>query len=242
MTIETFEAAKAPEEKENGQGAALNLVDLSQKMDKCTQDVDVSQLAKVGPYTQILVNKDTFCEGAAHPSDSHNFITVDNRSLEPLSLTDIFKREDIYKAMMKDPAVQKALETEDAIYKNPKDYDELESDLYGKDGLGIMVWNAGNDKAGNEVSFRLGNEVLTNFAFHHVKDGMVGVRLLPDYAAEVTRNAMWQIGIYLPIPKGMEAAFKDAAAEKKGSFLMKDSDKHSKPFERHMEWERPSFQ
>lgn len=238
MTTDRIETPKQHEQKESEQNSSLNLVDLGQST-KCTEDVVVKQRAKVGPYEQIQVDKESYCEGAAHPSDEHRYSTFDSRSHEQLKLTDIFKREDIYAALMKDPLVRKALDSDDAIYRNPKNFEELESDLYGRDGLGVVLFDSGKkDSAGNEVSFRLSDRILTDFAFHDVKNGMVGTRLLPDYASEASRNAMYQLGVYLPIPSGMEAEFRDAANRRNGEFLMKDSAKLGKVSQRHNDWEQ----
>lgn len=222
--------------------SGLNLVSINKSGDTCTEDTNIKQLAKVGPFVQSRIDKDIYCEGAAHPSDEHIFSTTNKVTMEPQKLQDIFKKEDIYNALMKDKMVQTALElNKDNLYfEHPKDFDELQADLSGKDGLGLFVDDAGKkDSDGNDVTFRLNDKILSDFAFHNVKGNFVGTRLLMDYTSEASRNAMYQLGVYLPIPPGMARDFQAAANHTNGSFLMKDSAKFGKTFTKHREWESP---
>jgi hypothetical protein len=61
--------------------------------------------------------------------------------------------------------------------------------------------------------------LLENFAFHHVENGRVAVRFLLPHGAEIYRFRNTQIGILLPIPDRLKAAFAQASGPKNGTLM-----------------------
>lgn len=197
---------------------ALNSVDEVKSKHLCVESTNTQVLSRVGPYVSKEIDVNTKCAGGTHPSDSHEFRTIDSTAGgKSLNLTDLFKKEDIYDALMNDKIVQSALSS---VHAHPKNFEELQKTLNIDDGLGIGVYQERPGK--DPVDIYLNNHILSNFAFHHMDGNKVAVRLLPDFGSEAARNKMTQLGIDLPIPAGMEDAFANASGGN-GGFLMKDS-------------------
>lgn len=220
------------EKSENDQ---LNLVSLSaDEGDKtkraCKEDIHSKELSKVGPLVSIEIDTKSNCEGAAHSTDSHEFKTMaaDGKRLR---LTDIFNKDDIYEALMQDKVVQSALSS---INAHPKNFYELQRELSRDDGLGVSVFQGRPGK--DPLDIFLNNNMLSNFAFHHLEGNKVAVRLLADYGSEAARNQMTQLGIALPIPAGLKNALANASSGA-GGFLMKDSRANGKETSSHRNYE-----
>lgn len=196
----------------------------------CTEDTHTKELSKVGQFASIEIDVKSNCQRAVHSTDSHEFKTTaaDGKRLR---LTDIFKAEDIYEALMGDTVVRTALSS---INAHPKNFYELQRELSRDDGLGVGVFQSRPGKAPLDVF--LNNNMLSNFAFHHVEGNKIAVRLLLDYGSESTRNQMTQLGVALPIPAGLKNAFANASSRADG-FLMKDSGVYGKKTSRHRDYE-----
>ena len=195
---------------------ALSDADRGMKV-KCSEEVHTKELAKVGPYLTKQVDINTYCQGNAHPGDSHEFRTIDTRGGRQMDLRELFKKDDIYSALMNDKIVQYALSS---THAKPKNFDELEAVLGASNGLGIGVFKERPGKP--PLDIYLNKNMFRNFSFHHLEENKIAVRLLPDYGSEISRNVMTQLGIALPVPAALKNAFRDAEQAKKG-FLMKDS-------------------
>ncbi len=189
----------------------------------CKETKSTSEIARVGPFVSTKIDTNSRCDGAAHASDSHEFKTNDLRhGAEPLSLNDLFKKEDIYKALMSDKLVKHALASVNA---EPGNFAELEKLLSGGDGFGIAVYQ---DRPGKDpLDFNLNNHMFSNFSFHHLEGNRVAIRLLLDYGSEASRNQMTQLGIALPVPEGLKKSLLNASKGVDG-FLMKDAEKRGR--------------
>lgn len=198
----------------------------------CSERTDTKELSKVGPYVSTEIDTNSNCKESTHPTDSHEFKTVDtNVGNRRLQLTDLFKKEDVYAALMNDKIIQSALSSVNA---HPKNFEELQKLLSGNEGQGISLLQNRPNKEPLDVN--LNKNVLSNFAFHHLEGNKIAIRLLPDYGSEAARNQMTQLGIALPIPSRMKDAFVGADKGKNG-FLMKDSKQRGKASSNHRDYE-----
>lgn len=196
----------------------LNLIDITAHQAAkpvCNEDIATKQLSSVGHYLSTRVEKEGDCTGAAHPYSVHKFSTIDKDTTEPVTLTDIFSSSDIFKALMNDKVVSKALSDANL---HPRNFYEL------KKHLSTEFIPVSTDINGNEIGSALNEKILTDFAFHHLdKNGKnVAVRLLMDYSGEASRGSAEQLGILLPVPEELKQDLIDASNKKHG-FLMKDS-------------------
>jgi hypothetical protein len=213
------------------EGKKINLLDISdQPNNMCTKDTDVQELSKVGPYLSKRTDIDTMCPGAAHPGNQHDYATVDTRSGKELVITDIFKKDDVYKALINDKLVQKAL---NSVHENPKNFEELDALLKSDDGMGI-VYVKDNPTKESDL-FRLDESVLSEFAFHHLSGDKVAVRMKLNTVGGVDRNCVNELGVLLPTPAALKNDLQ-AADKHKNGFLMKDSDRFGKKTSTHEEF------
>jgi hypothetical protein len=196
--------------------------------DTCSLDTKTKELASFGPYTTKHIDIEQYCPGAAHPSDINKFRTMDASSGEQVKLTDLFKKEDIYNALMQNDSLQKALSKEN---EQPKNFDELEKLLSKPNTPGLLL-DAKSLQFPEipQMKGYLDEKALSNFALDsvtadHFGDAAVDVKLLLDYEGEAARNSLPTIDIWLPIneDKLLRKEIMDAAMQKDGGFLMKDS-------------------
>jgi len=154
-------------------------------------------LSVVGPY--VSYQADYYYEGGAHPSYGTGFIAYNLNTDTVVQLQEIFDEKDIVAALQKDKFVQKYL-TAEKYY----DYSSLQSLFDHLDG---------------ECAYYFSMDNLSHFAFHHVKEDMVGVRIGISYGCEAMRGNFTQIGIYLPMSRKFKKMIKKAI---KNNVLMKD--------------------
>jgi hypothetical protein len=186
---------------------------MSDNIEMCTKTLDTEVLSKVGPFLSQQEDIDITCPRAAHPSNEHKFQTiVDEKELE---ITNIFPPEDVYKALMNDALVKRALNQADL---HPKNYYELKAALNSDNGLGIPVIDA-------KAPYRLDGKLFNEFAFHHLEGDKVAVRMKTDQVGGADRNLITQIGILLPVPEKYRENFQAADRRENGQFLMKDADR-----------------
>jgi hypothetical protein len=188
------------------------------EIEMCTKTLDEQELSKVGPFLSLQEDVDIMCPGAAHPANEHKFATiVDETALE---ITNIFKPEDVYTALMNDALVKRALNQADM---HPKNYYELKAALNSDNGCGIPVLD---DKA----PYRLNGKLFKEFAFHHLEGDRVAVRMLTEQVGGADRNLLTQLGVLLPVPEKYRSEFEAASKGQNGNFLMKDSDRLGRHF------------
>ena len=183
-------------------------------------------LSIVGSLVSLEDNFYSNYQGSAHPSGETRYTAIDlsksgkvgySSFLEGLDmnlnalgltakLTDYFPATEIYKALMADALIQKALGE-----KRPKTLAEL---------LKLFADGEGTVAAGRTCA-RLSEDLLTRFAFHHVEGDKVAVRLGLSGLGPCREN-LTQIGLLLPIPDALRIAFNFAETNKEG-FLNKDA-------------------
>jgi hypothetical protein len=169
----------------------------------CEYRRDFTLLSLVGSFASFKELEYTHCQGMPHPSVETRFTAIDLAHADKVvKLTDFFAESDILNALLNDSIIKKALAQTDL--KTPTLqalYDALE-------WVEIPFKNCG---------YRLPEDFLTQFAFHHLNGNQVAIRLsLPSYDCQSTNI---QLGFYLPIGTAHRAAFKGALLGRAG-FLM----------------------
>ncbi len=122
-------------------------------------------------------------------------------------LTDLFSEQDILRALLNDAVIKRAL-SKAKKGKPPMSLSELTSRLEEQDLI-----------AGNCV-FYLPDDYLTRFAFHHIENNKIAVRLSLQPTIQACRGQKAQLGLLLPIPTALNKSLALADSAKQG-FLMK---------------------
>lgn len=224
--LEMRDAKVVAEPAQAKEDSDLNFVQLAaggRPSNLCSLDTTTKELAKFGPYTTTQIDTEQFCPGSAHPSDSHKFLTIDPFTSEPMKLTDFFKPEDVYSALMENETFRNAL-YDKGFY--PSNYKELEQ-ILNMPGPGVSVETKYMQEGPvPTVEANLNERMLSNFAFKQViadHDGAeIETRLLLDYGCEATRNSLPYIDLTLPMTPALSKTVFDADSLKNG-FLMKNS-------------------
>ena len=138
-------------------------------------------LSIVGPYISFQVVSSGYSEGAAHPWHVQYYETKNISNGKKVKLTDLFEEEEVFKALLNDSVIKKALGD-----NNPKDLNELFKQVDGK------------------CDFYLDEDSLNSFAFHHIKGEMVAIRLGLKHGCEASRGNFTQLGFYLKIPESLK--------------------------------------
>jgi hypothetical protein len=201
----------------------------SGKIEHCLYERTFVLLSVVGSIISLRDNNSTACDQAAHPGGETRYTAIDlmraggvgYRELEMevdganpskiVKLTDIFEEADILNALLADPLVKEALGSSGS---RPQTLSKLIEEF----GAGASV----TDKHCYSVS----EDMLTRFAFHHLENGKVAVRLGLSGAGPC-REFLTEIGILLPIPPTLKTALARADSGTEG-FLMKDLKKISR--------------
>jgi hypothetical protein len=196
------------------------------KIEKDSEDQDVCEFERtfrvVSLVGSVLTLETTYylgC-GGAHPDGNARFVAIDlakpraakTRGLtddESLpanlaTLTDYFPEAEILRALLADSLIQKALEG-----KRPKTLAAL---------LKICAEDFPTVAQDEKLCFTVERDLLTRFAFHHLENGKIAVRLGLSGTA-VCRNNLTQIGILLPVPDALKQPLALAEAGTEG-FMM----------------------
>jgi hypothetical protein len=193
--------------------------------DKCIYQRNFTLLSVVGSIISFRDNYYTSCEGEAHPGGETRYTAIDlvkpgavsykeemefdlNDPGQAVKLTDIFDETDIFNALRNDSLVKEALADSPS---QPRSLSEL-------------VESFGGDVS-DKHCYSVDRDMFTRFAFHHLENGKVAVRLGLSGAGPCREN-LTEIGILLPIPPSLKTALAQADAGKEG-FLMKDLKKIS---------------
>lgn len=170
--------------------------------DGCESDHSAALLSVVGPIVSRREGRGGYCPGTAHPYAFQSMEAVDlARSGGPASLDLYFPSGQILSTLLADRIIQKALQGE----PRPKSLNALIGALEGK--------------TGPDCAYGFSSDMLSRYAFHHVKGNQVAVRIGLSHGCEANRGNLTQIGVYLPIPPALAAPLKAAASGKQG-FLM----------------------
>ncbi|MFN3428739.1 MAG: hypothetical protein ACK46X_02170 [Candidatus Sericytochromatia bacterium] len=168
----------------------------------CESAHTASLLSVVGPIVSRQEGRGGFCPGTAHPYAERTMAAVDlSKGAKPASLEQYFPSGQILSALLADRIIQQALSGE----ARPKT-------------LGALI-GALEGKMGPECAYGFSSDMLSRYAFHHVKGNRVAVRIGLSHGCEANRGGLTQLGVYLPIPASLAAPLKAAATGKQG-FLM----------------------
>lgn len=168
-------------------------------------EVSFQPLSAVGSL--LSYERDDYWDGGAHPSGNESFVTLDVRNPKhALKLTDLFDAAQIRQALLSDPVVQHVL-TRDRIAPPPT-----------LNGLvkALAIKEFGGDE---DCKYGFPENLLSDFAFHHIENGKVAVRFLIPHGAEIFRFQNTQLGILLPVPATWKAAFSQAANGSAGAMM-----------------------
>ncbi len=166
----------------------------------------VKLAAQVGKYLSVDQLDTGYVPGAAHDWSTRYLQTINLDTGKPVALTDLFPEKAIFSALMNDPVIKQALASERVKErlngKSPASLTELKQAVAG--------WVSPDGR------FSL-DGLGDHFTFHHLKGEQVAVRLSLPYGVEAYRGTMSQLGLYLPIPAGLETELKRAAATEDGT-------------------------
>jgi hypothetical protein len=168
-------------------------------------EVTFLPLAAVGSL--LSYERDDYWDGGAHPSGWESYVTVDvHNPTQHLKLTDLFDATLIRQALLSDPIVQHVL-TREKIAPPPT----LE---------GLVKALASKEFGGEGDSmYSFPDGMLNDFAFHHIENGKVAVRLLLPHGSEINRFHHTQLGLLLPLPERWKSALTQAASGESGALM-----------------------
>jgi hypothetical protein len=156
-------------------------------------------LSVVGPLVSVETHFSGMSPGAAHPYANAAIRAYDlRRGRKVANLLDWFAPPDVYQALMKDTLVQTALKG----HPKPADLTQLLKETAGYQS--------------EDCSWGFDGDLLTAFAFHHVRGKQVAVRFGLTHGCEVARGGLTILAIYLPIPKALAADLAAASTGKRG--------------------------
>lgn len=173
----------------------------------CSSEYSMKILSVVGSLISVELSEYGQCPGAAHPNvtTSYESVVLANPD-RPIALTHYFDEKDIYQALINDGIVKKVLAAENIA--TPATLPQL-------------IYALGSVSGFCEYGFT--DDLLTRFAFHHLEEDKVAVRLGVSHGSGACRGMLTQLGILLPIPEHLLNALKRADAREEG-FLMKDAE------------------
>ncbi|HEX8651106.1 MAG TPA: hypothetical protein VF708_09710 [Pyrinomonadaceae bacterium] len=188
----------------------------------CTYERTFTLLSVVGSLVSLRDNYYSSCTGEAHPAGETRLLTLDlakpgqvdydeemdtdiNNPGKVIKLTDLFPETDIVQALLADPFVRKNMLNPE-IKSTPKTLEEFLNS--------IAMTNS------EEVCLTIDNDWLTRFAFHHIENGKIAVRL-GFSGLGPCRERLTEIGLLLPIPTSLKSPLALAASAKEG-FLATD--------------------
>ncbi len=167
----------------------------------CTSERNIQGLSWVGPFLSFESGRYWNCLGTAHPGAVTNYETLNVETRKPVSLTDIFEDQVLLKALLNDGVIKR----------------HVPANMRFASSTHLM--NYLNTQGTGQCEYYFSKDNLSRFAFHHIKNNQVAVRMGLSHGCEAARGNLTQLGFYLPIPPGLKSAFRQASARKEG-FLM----------------------
>jgi hypothetical protein len=167
-------------------------------------------LSTLGSTLSLEETVDCDC-GGAHPTAVKRFLAIDlsrtaaNRPA-PASLTSLFPESAIFKALMADSIVSKAL----GAAAQPKSLAELLKAL--KDDTAEV----------KDCAYEFSSDPISSFAIYDSKGASALVRIGLPSAAQVCRGQMIQLGLELPAPVTLRPSLLKAK-QKRNGLLMANS-------------------
>jgi len=178
--------------------------------DDCEYNRNFILLSVVGTIASLQDSEDFYCQGTPHPTIETRFMSIDlAKAGRKAKLTDLFAEADILKALLADSVIKSALKQA----KPPQSPTTLKA-LH--DTLELIQMPI------KECSYYLPADFLNQFAFHHVKDNQIAVRVKLQPLAPACQTKDRQLGFYLPIPAKLQSTIEKAQAGQVG-FLMQTS-------------------
>lgn len=174
-----------------------------------TATAEVKLLAAAGDYLSVRETWNTF--HGLYDQTFTTFTTVDLRTGEAAKLTDLFPADDLRRALLADPAVQRAMR-ETGVKKPAATLDGLLEQLAGATIYGSKdrdILYSGQLYAGS----------LDNFALYNAGNGKVGVRFVLDQPGGVHHTTPVQIGLVLPTPPALRDPLAKAASGREGVLM-----------------------
>jgi len=191
---------------------------------QCSYRLRFKVLSLAGPILSYEENESSYCgrkngPGWAHPSDQIVYRVLDLTQVrKPIKLTEYFSESEILAALLADPLVSSALKQGGAPEK-PTSIESLVN-LFDEGQLTLEP-RTESPESPKGCTFIFPEHALKQFAFHHVDNGKVAIRLSLDPAVGACRTAHAELGILLPISYKIAAAIAAANSASQG-FLMKD--------------------
>jgi hypothetical protein len=190
---------------------------------QCTYERNFTLLSVVGSLVSVRDNYYSSCTGEAHPAGETRLLALDlakpgavlyneemdtdiNNPGKVVKLKDLFPEADIVQALLADPFVQKNMLDPEKKKSPPKNLEEF------KNSLALST--------SEEVCLTIDDDWLTRFAFHHIENGKVSVRL-GFSGLGPCRERLTEIGLLLPIPSALKTPLALADSTTEG-FLTKD--------------------
>ncbi len=163
---------------------------------KTITSADYTMLSIVG--TIISYRKDVTSEIYFHPTCcGSDFININLTTGQPSNLVEKFDTNAIFYSLLNDKVIKNFIGKH-----KPQNLEELVE----------MI------TSGCEVTMSF-DYFFQQFAFHHVKNDSVAVRIMFHKLCDITGGSDTQIGFYLPIPEPIKEEFEQAVLQKT---LMKD--------------------
>lgn len=157
-----------------------------------------SLLSVVGPLVSVERHASGYVQGAAHP---YAYAAIDaydmKRGGKPANLLDYFAPADVHRALLGDKLVQTAL-----AGRKPADLRALIAAIAGYQS--------------EDCTWGFGSDLMSRFAFHHVRGDQVAVRFGLSHGCEVARGGLTILAVYLPVPAALKADLAAAAAGRQG--------------------------
>lgn len=191
----------------------------------CSYTLEFKLLSLVGSLLSYQESEDSYCSqvdgpGWNHPSNQISYHTIDlNQPSRLISLTDFFSEAELLRALLSDPAVKKALNSAERPGA-PRTLAEL---LKANDGGNLEIEPVlSTAESPKGCGFFFPEHALSQFAFHHLENNNVAVRLSLEPSSGACHSAHSQLGVLLPIPRLLEAPLTSAQSRAEG-FLMNDT-------------------
>jgi len=196
------------------------------KVLSCAYERRFQLLAVVGTLMSFRDQYYSSCEKEAHPGGETRFTTIDLAKDEAVAyigpdsfgeikpsqpgkavrLTDLFPEQEVYERLHADPLIIQTLDANTGE-PTPRTLPALMNRLSGRRGSA-------------QNCFLVPNDLLTRFAFYHVEDGRIEVKLgLPGDGP--CREDLTQISLLFSIPSDLGIPL-DRAKNREEGFLMKD--------------------
>lgn len=208
------------------------MADNSLRDNNCTYEREFALLSVVGKIANFEETEYVNCDSMAHPTVTIKFIARDFASGNKVQLTDFFAESDLVTALKNDNLIKAAITKTDPEASTAR-VSELVDKLRDMKGIpnpnqlmlnGLYKALEWSEITVKNCGYRLAKDYLTQFAFHHLKEDKVAIRLnlLPNAIACQTQNI--QLGLYLPIPTDIGTALRQANNRETG-FLMNKASK-----------------